>query len=140
MGMARFDKTASRQQETTFSSSSNSMSDTMKCFSLFTGVTAVHLLFSNFFGFILFTGPRIYPLVHIELCLDQAITASLTKGAPDPWLAECHSTRPAQSDLYRSVFIFGNTLRSMLEMAGHFRHRELRGLRIRGVYPCQESR
>ena len=45
---------ASIEQEMTAPSSSNSTSVTMKCFSLFFGSTAVHLLLSNFFGLILF--------------------------------------------------------------------------------------
>ena len=46
--------TDSMQHETTMPSSSNSISDTMKCFSFFVGARAVHLLLSNFFGLILF--------------------------------------------------------------------------------------
>ena len=50
--IARFVITASMQQINTAPSSSNSISETMKCFSLFWGLTAVHLLLSNFLGLI----------------------------------------------------------------------------------------
>jgi hypothetical protein len=54
MGILRFDITASIRHEMTKPSSSNSISVTTKCFSLLLGVTAVHLLLSNFLGLILF--------------------------------------------------------------------------------------
>lgn len=49
------ERTASSKQEKTVPSSSNSTSVTRKCFSRFTGLTAVHLLLGNFDGLILFT-------------------------------------------------------------------------------------
>jgi hypothetical protein len=52
--VARRLMTASKRQLTTTPSSSNSTSTTKKCFSLFLGSTAVHLLCSNFAGLIRF--------------------------------------------------------------------------------------
>jgi hypothetical protein len=54
MGIVLFDMTASIRHEVTAPDSSNSISVTMKCFSLLVGMTAVHLLLSNFLGFMLF--------------------------------------------------------------------------------------
>jgi len=56
-------------QEVTLPSSSNSTSVTVKCFSLFTGEVAVHLLLSSFFGFIRFIdGCRVRSRGYPEHC------------------------------------------------------------------------
>jgi len=44
-------------QEITLPSSANSTAVTVKCFSRLIGDTVVHLLLSNFLGFILFINP-----------------------------------------------------------------------------------
>ena len=54
MAIERLVITASIKQWTIAPFSSNSTSVTEKCFSLEAGFTAVHLLFSNFFGFKVF--------------------------------------------------------------------------------------
>jgi hypothetical protein len=52
MGTIRLDITDSIMQAVTAPSSSNLISVTIKCFSFRVGLTAVHLLFINFLGFI----------------------------------------------------------------------------------------
>jgi len=54
IGTDRFEIRDSIEHKVTIPSSSKTTSVTTKCFSFLLGVTAVHLLFSNFLGLILF--------------------------------------------------------------------------------------
>lgn len=66
------------------------------------------------------------------------VRANPTASIPDPLDDAVDEQLPLQ--LFHSVLILCNTLGPMLEMAGRFGHRELRGSRIRRAYPRKEAR
>ena len=95
IGIERLDMTASSEQKMTAPSSSNSIADTRKCFSLFVGLTGVHLLLSNFLGLILFTGTL--QISERNLRSDRALAIALLPHLNLPRATSRRNTRRRRS-------------------------------------------